>query len=90
MSEGIPMKREPIEEDDRPKKRRRTPEELRAHYQEKLKELAEDEKKEVVRLLSGVLDDLNKISTYKHADTIKADLQKLQTAVNGLLAGLNK
>lgn len=46
-------------------RKRRTPEELRAHYQEKLKGLEENEKREVIRLLAGVADDLQKASTYK-------------------------
>ena len=53
------------EEAKKQERKRRTPEELRAHYQEKLKGLEENEKREVIRLLSGVADDLQKASTYK-------------------------
>lgn len=56
-------------------RKRRSPEELRAHYQEKLKGIEENEKREVIRILSGILDDLNKISTFKCYETIKGDLQ---------------
>lgn len=73
------------EEEPKPRKRR-TPEEIRADLQAKLKELDEFEKRDVIRLLSGVHDDLVKASTFKQApqpevkqaiQTVKAALEKL-------------
>ena len=65
-------------------RKRRTPEELRAHYQAKLKEIEEDEKKEVIRLLSGVHDDLQKASTYKCAPQLAAVISATKAALAAL------
>ena len=54
-----------MSEETKQTRKRRTPEEIRAHLQEKLRGLDENEKREVIRLLSGVADDLQKASTYK-------------------------
>jgi hypothetical protein len=52
-------------EDTKQPRRRRTPEELRAFYEQKIKNVEDGERREVIRLLSGVHDDLQKASTYK-------------------------
>jgi hypothetical protein len=75
------------EEQEEKSRKRRTPEELRAHYQEKLKGLEEDEKRDVIRLLSGVHDDLVKISTYTAAKAL-TELTAILSAVRGALAKL--
>ena len=53
-----------MSEEDKMVRRRRTPEELRVHYQEKLKGIEDGEKREVIRLLSGIADDLQKATTF--------------------------
>ena len=62
-----------MSEEAKQTKKRRSIEELRAHYQEKLKGLEENEKREVIRLLAGVADDLQKASTYKCSPKPESD-----------------
>lgn len=71
-------------------RKRRSPEELRAHYQEKLKGIEENEKREVIRILSGILDDLKKISTYRcSAGASKGDLEAVGVCVESVLKRLS-
>lgn len=58
------------------KRRRRTREELEAYHQQKLTELAQEERKDAIRLLAGIYDDLRKLTTYKCADEVKDNISK--------------
>lgn len=72
------------------KRKRRTKEELRAFYDQKLKDLAEQDKREVVRLLSGIHDDLVKVSTYAPAKGAAPELAAATNAVKAVLAKVGK
>lgn len=73
-----------------PTKRRRTAEEIRAWHEQEILRLAAHEKVELIRLLSGVHDDLQSTTTHPagkpHAGAINAAL----TQIKAVLAALNK
>lgn len=75
-------------EETKAPRKRRTPEELRAHYAEKLKGLEENDKREAIRLLSGAYDDVQKATTYQPAASAKADLATASQAIKGALSKL--
>ena len=62
-----------MSEEAKQTRKRRSIEELRAHYQAKLNGIEENEKREVIRLLAGVADDLQKASTYKRSPKPETD-----------------
>jgi hypothetical protein len=68
-----------------PPKKRRTPEELKAFYAGKMKELETRDKQEVVQLLSGVADDLMKITTYVQSAAIKPQIDAAVVQVKAAL-----
>ena len=74
-----------LEDNPKPRKRR-TPEELRVFYQEKMDGITQGEKREVIRLLSGVHDDLQKTTTYSCSKPI----QEIGTAITHIKAALAK
>lgn len=76
--------RQAIEESEKPRKRR-TPEELRAHYQAQLQKVDENEKREVIRLLSGVADDLQKATTFVCSKPVPEIAAMIATAKAALL-----
>lgn len=77
-----------MSEESKAPRKRRSPEELRAHYAEKLKGLDENEQREVIRLLSGAYDDLQKATTYKPSATAKAEIVVASTGIKAALAKL--
>ena len=78
------------EETTKPVRRKRTVEELKAHYSAKLKEVEEKEKMELLRLLSGAHDDLFAASTHPQAKICAAPIQAALAQTKAALAALDK
>jgi hypothetical protein len=75
-------------EEQKPTKKRRTPEELKAFYAKKIADLDQEDKLEVIRLLAGVVDDLTKVTTYNQHAPVKAEVAAAQAQAKAALAKL--
>lgn len=78
------------EETTAPTRKRRTVEEIRAFHEAELKKLAEREKAELLKLLSGVHDDLAAAATHPQAKPFVAALAAALTQTKAALAALDK